>query len=158
MSELESRFWPKVDRGEPDECWEWLAAQRPDGYGQISVEGEHRLADRVAYRLAVEKPGDDLVLHECDNRPCCNPAHLYLGDHSQNLQDAWDRDRRDGSGENHLQAELTREDVKEIQSQSEDGIPNKELAAEYGVAPSTISRVVTGDNWSDIEREKEASR
>jgi HNH endonuclease len=94
---LEERFWPKVRVGKPDECWEWDGARfSPTGYGafQFGVKKTVR-AHRIAFQLAggLLPPGM-LVLHHCDNPPCCNPAHLYAGNHSQNNQDCVRRGRR----------------------------------------------------------------
>lgn len=71
------RFWPKVDRRGPDECWPWLAAHDIHGYGKIDVDGRSTGAHRFAYQLAVGPVPAGLTLdHLCRNRPCCNPAHL----------------------------------------------------------------------------------
>lgn len=74
-------------------CWEWSGRKNPDtGYGQTRegdrVVGAHRVAWAIANGAI---PGGLWVLHTCDNRPCCNPDHLYLGDA---LKNADDRDSR----------------------------------------------------------------
>jgi hypothetical protein len=77
---LEERFWPKVDRRGPNECWPWLACVLGTGYGQISAGSREEgmlLAHRVAYTLLVGPIPDGLELdHLCRNRGCVNPAHL----------------------------------------------------------------------------------
>jgi hypothetical protein len=92
------RLWARVERGQPDECWEWQGA-RSDGrkpyerrYGIIrrSVdEGGGRVAThRLAWEVTNGPVPDGLqVLHSCDNPPCCNPAHLWLGTHADNMAD-----------------------------------------------------------------------
>lgn len=78
-----------------DGCWEWQSGRVPDGYGDLSVDGKHYSAHRLAWELwngAV--PAGLCVLHTCDNPPCVNPAHLWLGTKSDNLQDAYDKGRR----------------------------------------------------------------
>lgn len=83
------RFWSKVDRRDPDECWEWKGSRIFSGYGQFWLGARQLKAHRIAYELGTgEMPPDDLVVcHACDNPPCCNPAHLWLGTVRDNVQD-----------------------------------------------------------------------
>lgn len=97
MSTLAERFWEKVDKRGPDECWPWTAAVNNRGYGKIfdsrvrSVVGAHR----IAYELATgEQPGPWLVCHRCDNRICVNPLHLWLGTYRDNTQDMFSKGRQ----------------------------------------------------------------
>jgi len=146
---LEERFWSKVDREGRNEyqCWLWTAATNSGGYGKIKVDGTHEPAHRVAYQLAENEKGERYVCHQCDNPQCVNPEHLYLGTPSQNLQDMYDRGRRDATGENNPNAKLDADDVETIRERS-DNATNRELANEFGVASSTISMIVTGRRWS----------
>jgi len=75
---LEDRYWPKVDRRGPEECWPWIAALAPNGYGHFNgQDGSHLLAHRIAYQLANGPIPEGLTIdHLCRNRACCNPAHL----------------------------------------------------------------------------------
>lgn len=150
MSDIKSRFWEKVNRDGRNEhqCWLWTAGTNSSGYGAIKVNGTHTNAHRVAYRLAETDPGDMHVLHQCDNRQCVNPNHLYLGTPSENMQDMWDRGKRDATGENNPNAKLGNDDVEEIRERSAAGATNEELAAEFGVSSSTISMIVTGRRWA----------
>ena len=73
------RFWRKVDRRGPDECWPWLASKTPAGYGQFGAERyeSNAMAHRYAYELLVGPIPEGLHLdHLCRNRACVNPAHL----------------------------------------------------------------------------------
>jgi len=146
---LESRFWEKVNRDRTEhQCWLWTAGTNSSDYGSMKVDGTHTNAHRIAYRLEVEDPGDKFVLHQCDNKQCVNPNHLYLGTPSQNMQDMYDRGRRDATGENNPNAKLDSNDVETIRERS-DSETNRELADEFGVASSTISMIVTGRLWSN---------
>lgn len=82
------RFWEKVDRlAGPDGCWLFTGATT-HGYGRLSVPGTSgETASRLAYRLTFGDPGALGVLHHCDNPPCCNPTHLFLGTALDNMQD-----------------------------------------------------------------------
>ncbi len=74
---LEERFWPKVDKAGPDDCWEWQAAKTCDGYGRLTFQRQGHQAHRIAYELLVGEIPEGLQLdHLCRNPSCVNPAHL----------------------------------------------------------------------------------
>lgn len=85
---VEERFWAKVDRRGPDECWEWRAGKNRTGYGLFGVDKGSKLSHRIALRFSgVDVPDGMFVCHRCDNPPCCNPAHLFLGTQFDNMRD-----------------------------------------------------------------------
>lgn len=92
---LQRRFWNKVDRRGPDECWPWgLKSRTGDGYGRVSVACVSQPSHRVAWTLSNGSiPVGFVVRHACDNAPCCNPAHLILGTVSDNVRDMKERGR-----------------------------------------------------------------
>lgn len=99
----EERFWAKVDTsGGPDACWPWLGSFRHHGYGQFSVNGKLVTVPRWILGKARGKPLRwdselrELACHRCDNPPCCNPAHLYVGTHKANTGDMIARGRHGG--------------------------------------------------------------
>ena len=87
-------FWLRVARADPDACWIWQGSKRPQGYGQLSYQGRHTSAHRLAWTLTHGPIPDGLfVLHRCDNPPCVNPAHLFLGTTDDNMHDAFVKHR-----------------------------------------------------------------
>ena len=92
---LAQRFWSKVDRRAPDECWPWLASRSPKGYGRICVNGYPRQAHRVAWELTYGPvPPGKFICHHCDSPSCCNPAHGWPGTHQDNVKDMIEKRRQ----------------------------------------------------------------
>lgn len=136
-----------VDEGPPEECWEWKGWRSPQGYGRFNINGRQTSAPRAAAIMAgmAVKPGLD-VCHKCDNPPCVNPAHLYVGTRSQNLQDMADRGRhpKRGLGERDWSAKYSNADVEDWKASAANGESYKSIARRYGAHPTTISRTVRG--------------
>lgn len=169
------RFWKKVRQAGPDECWEWMRARTARGYGQIGVNGRVCYAHRLSYELTYGSIPDGLqVLHRCDNPPCVNPAHLFLGTQKINMQDCSNKNRlgaqqhpelmprgdRNGMrtrpetrsrGENNGQSRLTEQGVRDIRQQHAQGASQRALARQYQVDKSTIADVVNRKTWQHID-------
>ena len=99
------RFWTHVDRSSgPLSCWPWTKARmKKSQYGLFKVSGMMLHANRVAWALEnAADPGSMVVMHSCDNPPCCNPAHLSIGTYADNAQDRNNKGRANTPvGERH---------------------------------------------------------
>jgi hypothetical protein len=160
---LARRFWEKVQRGQPSECWEWTGSRSRDGYGRIRSGGRDGTlnAHRVAWELTHGPVDDGLqVCHKCDNPPCCNPSHLFVGSKSENAFDALRKGRLRIPVPNFVRtpgvapgARLTVEQVLEIRAQwnaagaRATAIMLGTLAEQYGVSRTAIYYIVTGHSW-----------
>ena len=146
---IAERFWPKVTRGRPDQCWEWNAHRNPQGYGKFQIRRQSTVAHRVAWQITNGPIPDELhVLHKCDNPPCCNPEHLFLGTDADNRADALAKGRvRVAVGTACHTARLTEADVQRIRSSAKTG---KALARQYGVWDTTIYDIRNGKTWKHV--------
>lgn len=143
------RFWAKVDERQPNDCWEWQGAQHEFGYGDFVIDGKHWKAHRLSWTYAYGKiPEGMSVLHKCDNPPCVNPKHLFLGTIADNHRDMRQKERQ-ARGVTHGHAKLTEEDARIIYGVR--GIlPQREIASAFGVASSVVSRIHRGKSWSHV--------
>jgi RNA polymerase sigma factor (sigma-70 family) len=95
------RFWSKVDKRGPDECWEWSGARNVGGYGIFGVNGRCVIASRTVAALALGREllpsPEEWALHRCDHPPCCNPSHIFVGTPQDNALDML-RKGRNGIG------------------------------------------------------------
>jgi hypothetical protein len=109
-------------------------------------------AHRVAWRLthALEPTGP--VLHRCDNPPCCNPRHLYVGTPADNSADAVAR-QRTPRGDRTRRAKLTWNQAREVRLLAVQGISNCELGRRFGVSETAIRFVIIGKTWRPFEQE-----
>lgn len=149
-------FWSRVAKRGDDECWVWTGLKHqgpknPTPYGVLGWNGRTSRAHRVAYEIANGPvPGGSMVLHRCDNTLCCNPRHLYLGGHAQNMQDMVDRKRRVGigAGEKNGRAKLTQEQADSIRlAYRSGGVSQQELAGRYGISQFAVSMIVRGKRY-----------
>jgi hypothetical protein len=131
-------------------CWPCTLSKNKYGYSSVRIGPTSVLAHRAMYWLANGPFDLSLhVCHSCDNPSCCNPMHLFLGTHQENMEDMKRKARRKGigTGESNGRARLTTSDVEQIRAKRDAGQLLKQLSHAYGVGMSTVSRVCKGENW-----------
>lgn len=148
-------FMKKVQAGPPDQCWEWTGYRDHRGYGQFGNRSSGRpfRAPRIAYQMHFgEIPKGLFVCHKCDNPPCVNPAHLFLGDAKTNNGDRRKR-LRGPRGEQHIFSKLTEKEVKFIKKHHkfrDKKYSQKALAEKFGVLRNTIADIIKNKTWRHI--------
>jgi len=152
-----SRFWAKVDKsGGPDACWPWTGARNSANYGNFNTrDGKTWPAHRLAWTLTNGPIQEGLLIrhYDCDNPPCCNPKHLLPGTLVDNRADS-DRKGRARSG-NHKgsangRAKLTARDIQEIRALSAQGVYQDDIARQYHIGQTHVSRIVRRESWTHI--------
>lgn len=175
-----ARFWSKVDKRGPDECWEWKAGRTNEGYGQFYFNGNPIGAHRFSHRLVLgEIPPSFFVCHKCDNKSCVNPSHLFVGTPADNVADRhrkgrdasgdrngarrwpermsrgdshWAKSHRDRMfGEKNHSAKLTADQVVQIRSEyASGGISQQALARRFGVSLTSLHRIIRRRSWTHV--------
>jgi HNH endonuclease len=145
------RFMAKVKIDQVSGCWLWQGHRNRSNYGTFVPCAEHKrsgLAHRMSYKLFKDDFDNLLfVCHKCDNPPCVNPDHLFLGTPADNSEDARSK------GRNMLQAShkrLTIEDVKRIRLLVNNGVTRAELARLYNVGYATVIKILKGYTYKDV--------
>lgn len=156
---FEERLWSWIDQRGPEECWPWLMQSKLAGYGFIARG--NRQGKILAHRAAWESVNGPIpkgegahgtvVMHTCDNRLCCNPAHLRLGTQADNVRDMREKGRNvdlpTRKGTDHPRAKITPEIVRAIRDRSN---TVKRLNELYGVTKATVDNVRMGKCWSHV--------
>jgi HNH endonuclease len=136
-------------------CWSCARAYAlSNGYAEIKVDRIkssglllRNRVHRISYEHFIGPIQEGLyVLHRCDNRSCCNPAHLFLGTYDDNLKDMAAKDRS-AFHERSGQAKLTEKDVKDIYRLYAGGMFQREIGDLYGLTQMAISLIVRGKRW-----------
>jgi len=179
---LKERFWAKVDVRGPDDCWPWLGAAGPRGYGRFAIgDGAMTGPHRFSYELVCGPISDGmLICHHCDNPSCCNPAHLFVGTNTDNMQDAKAKGRlatgdKNGSrrhpellprgkmsfsashperlcrGSDHYLTHLDETAVEAMRVEyARGGISQRALARKHRISQATVWAILTGKSWKKL--------
>jgi hypothetical protein len=137
---LAVRFWRKVRKAGPDDCWLWQGAVvKANGHGHLRVDRGHTvLAHRLSWEMEKGSLDADAVLcHRCDTPRCVNPGHLFVGTQQVNVADMVAKGR---NSKPPVRRRLSPEDVAAIRRARQMGTPLKTLAARFAVHHTTILR------------------
>jgi hypothetical protein len=143
---VKERLAKKRDATGETDCWNYTGTVTANGYGHMSFAGKVEYTHRVAAVLYLDfNPNDgQVVMHECDNPRCFNPAHLAVGTQKQNMADAAARGRMTGG------KKLTATQAGEIKYLLGEGKTQRELATRFGVSTTTIGQIYRGQTWRQV--------
>lgn len=149
---LHLRFWRAVEKKTASECWEWMGCRHYKGYGEIALPNKKKSkAHRVAWVLVNGKiPKGSVVCHSCDNPPCCNPKHLFLGTHKTNKDDSVAKGRH-AFGESSGMSKLTEAKVRHIRKLDAKGDRTRlSLASQFGISGRMVTSICRYENWKHV--------
>jgi hypothetical protein len=145
------KLWEKIKVKSKDECWEWVGSLYPGGYGIIKINCKNYRTHRLAYELTYGPILNNLhVLHKCDNKKCCNPNHLFLGTHKDNMKDR-DLKGRNGDikGMKNPNHKLTIEQIYEIKRlYNSKKYTQRELGKLFGTHYNNIWKIINNKSWN----------
>lgn len=148
-------FWKNVDRSEgQNACWIWKKGKDARGYGILRFRGRAYKAHRLAWILTHGEIDDDLfVCHHCDNPPCVNPGHMFIGTQSDNMRDMVSKGRHNPPrGSTNPLSKLTEKQVFTIRwLYSENDLSQDRIAQMYQVSQVLISKVVRREIWRHVK-------
>lgn len=151
-------FWAKIDVRGDDECWPCRLAPLWNGYctTRYGDNPKKRTAHAIAYEVATGDlfgPGE-VACHRCDNRVCCNPAHIFKGTYSENTRDMHAKGRWAGASEKRL----TLAQAEAIRAEYATGeVTQVDLAKKYGIAAQNISLLLLGRSYTGKPRARRAA-
>lgn len=145
--------WKSIKIGAIDECWPHTKKANKGGYGQMKIKQVTFLMHRIAYcltfpgeiefRAPADKNQKTFVLHKCDNPRCCNPHHLFVGTHTENMRDMVGKGRNiNPGGEDHPSSKLTRAQAMEIRELAAKGMKMAAIGRMFSVTRYCIWDVV----------------
>jgi hypothetical protein len=147
------RFFLRINLNNETNCWEWDTSSRDNPYGIFRIRKTQLKAHVVSYALFTGPVPEDLcVCHTCDNPPCVNPDHLFLGTQNDNIKDCWGKGRGrkfpSQNGESNVVSKLTEENVLYLRNHYKP--PMSAWAKKYGVTEATLYHALKGDTWSHL--------
>lgn len=128
-------------------CWEWNFGRNDGGYGMFRLGNRTLYVHRYIWALFNDASllPRRFVCHKCDNPPCCNPAHLFLGTGRDNIMDAKDKGRHNKQG---YSLKLTADQVSQIRLLYETAAySQRSLGRQFNTCHQNVSQIVRGRTW-----------
>lgn len=139
--------WSNIAITHQDQCWLWKLSVTDRGYGQASFNGKIIRAHRLIFKLT-NGYLPPVVMHTCDNPPCCNPNHLVAGTIKLNMEDMVKKGRS-SRGEDHHKNKLSKLDIITIRKLCSEKISRKEIADRFGINQSYVGFIKARKTWAD---------
>lgn len=149
------RIMKKTDKS--GDCWVWTGGRNSKGYGRVRIGKKlyspHKVIKEIELGKFIDK--DLQVCHHCDNPPCCNPEHLFVGTRSENMLDCSKKNRISRLGSvkgkiNYGLRKLTKEDIINILKYLNIGYTQRELGKMFNVCHRTIFDIKRGKVYAEI--------
>jgi hypothetical protein len=155
-------LWSKVDKRSENECWEWKGYKNHQGYGRTWINDKGYYAHRVIYSLVypnsinLNAPSSTnetgFLLHTCDNPSCCNPKHLWVGNHADNMADKAAKGRSpDFNGGKGPRCKLTMEQAREARLLRKTGMTIPQLMEKFNLSRASMKTLLRGDSYKESE-------
>jgi hypothetical protein len=152
---LFDRLMRRIEYDTNGGCWLWSGAVITGaGYGNLPVDGKSTAASRVSWTVFRDPiPAGMFVCHRCDVRLCCNPDHLFLGTHRENMADMTRKGRAGAArGESSGVAKLNEAQVREIRASLAAGASQRAVAVKFCVSAGTVQAIAEGRSWRHLEQ------
>ena len=152
LHNVQKRFWKKVQKGSPNECWPWIGCKDVHGYGRIAILRVGILAHRISYEFAYGPIPEDknIVRHRCDNPICVNPYHLEIGTIADNMRDKCERGRQ-LRGSAHGASKLNEDQVRQIKLRLSEGEHFTKISPDYGISWQAVKAIFEDRTWKHVK-------
>ena len=152
-------LWSKVEKKGEDECWPWQGYNNGK-YGRVEINDKSYYAHRVIFNLAnpgkidLNAPKDTdeygFIMHSCDNPICCNPKHLLIGTHADNMADKVSKGRQKFfPADTGPRCKLTMEQARQARQLRKDGMSVMNLAKQFGISLASMKSLLKGDSYKE---------
>lgn len=150
--DIKQKFYSNIRINPETGCWEWAGLRDKKGYGIFKALGFTHRANRFSWLLHKgEFPNELYVCHKCDNPPCVNPDHLFLGTQKDNMQDMVRKGRNaDSKGIKNPRASLYDDAIIQIRKLWDLGESVKEIAIHFCVPKSTVQKIISNETWTHL--------